>query len=721
MRSAAAFPIGILAFISASCALTGSGAAKEPARPEILPLTALRLYETGVGYLSRSGRFDASSSMSLPIPAGHLDDALKTLVVFSPEGKSQIAGVEFGSSLSKGMARALAGLPPESEEALDWRAMLVSLKGAAVDLKALGGQGARGRIVDVADPPAAEVKAAENQKCAADDPKCVRSPAPDISVLILDDNGQLRRFAGRAIESVRPTDAAFGVRLNAAMDALSTRAAQTEHLIRLLSKPDGESGGSASGPITLGYIAEAPIFRTTWRLVAGEHGAVLVGWVLLHNDTDEDWKRVKVDLVNGQPDSFLYPIAAPRYARRELVHPENPLSTVPQLLSKTADGIWGDNLDETTGSGGLGVVGSGSGGGGSGYGSGMGRISTVGHGSSAGSGVSDLLGVGNLAGIAEAKGVEGGALFTYTLAQALDLRSHGSALVPFLQQPVEAEEITFIAVGESPRSGVRFVNSTKQTLPTGPIAFFSGGGFAGESSLDRLKPGERRFMEFGNDLDLERTTTQTRSVEEVKRVVAVRADELEEHYLRTIDLTETFENRAGQPKTVYLGLSYDLNATVTGADRLDFDPVRNHPVAVFQLPARKKVERKMSVVERLMRRTKFDDVRSDKLRAELQSGSLEAKTRTAIEAALRAVEQVEAARATVRQTEEDAEVVEKDLVRLREDLKALGDKGSAAGPLVTRVVAAEDRTAALKKKLDGDKAAEKARKEEARQALRKIS
>src|SRR5262249_55903563 len=134
------------------------------------------------------------------------------------------------------------------------------------------------------------------------------------------------------------TEPAFEVRLHAALDALSTRAAQESHAIRLL--------GKAAGPVTLGYIAEAPLFRTSWRLVLDEHGAVLVGWALLHNDTDADWKGVKVELVNGQPDSFLSRMAAPRYEGRPLAHPERELSTVPQLLSRTPDRMWGDFLDE---------------------------------------------------------------------------------------------------------------------------------------------------------------------------------------------------------------------------------------------------------------------------------------------------------------------------------------------------------------------------------------
>src|SRR5262249_47768188 len=133
----------------------------------------------------------------------------------------------------------------------------------------------------------------------------------------------------------------------------------------------------ASGPITLGYIAEAPVYRTTYRLVFDDDaksGGGLQGWALVHNDTDEKWRPVKVDLVNGRPDSFLFPMAAPRYERRELVSPERPLSTVPQLLDHTPDGIYGDNIEDANGGEGIGLSGYGEGGGGSGYGYGHGSI-----------------------------------------------------------------------------------------------------------------------------------------------------------------------------------------------------------------------------------------------------------------------------------------------------------------------------------------------------------
>ncbi len=70
-------------------------------------------------------------------------------------------------------------------------------------------------------------------------------------------------------------------------------------------------------------------------MIGSDQRATLQAWALLHNDTDKNWHNVQVELVNGRPDSFLFPLAAPRYARRELITPKNELSTVPELMDES--------------------------------------------------------------------------------------------------------------------------------------------------------------------------------------------------------------------------------------------------------------------------------------------------------------------------------------------------------------------------------------------------
>ncbi len=698
-----------LAALTCACGSASTTLAPSP----ILPLRTLRLYETGVGYFERSGVL-VGDGASLPVPAGHLDDALKTLVVLGPDGKSSVQGVEFGSSISRGMARALAGLPVAGEEPLDLQQLLVGLKGAGVEVRSRGATHT-GRIVDVVEASEDGVVVKEAATETQGDTKG-RDKARALTLLVLTDHGAIVRIAAADVDSVRPLDPGYATRLGSALDALSTRGAQSERPLHVLAH--------TTGPITLGYVAETPVWRTTYRLVLDGTGksGVLQGWALLHNDTDEDWRGIRVELANGRPDSFLFPLAAPRYARRPLVTPDDQLATIPQLMGTTVDAIWGDQLGDSFGAGGLGLSGVGEGGGGRGEGIGLGTIGTVGHG--AGVGSSSLLDVGNLASAAPAAGVEAGALFVYTLPGPVDLHAHDSTLVPFAQQHVDATAVAWVDSPGSPaRSAVRFVNSTSQTLPAGTIAFFADGGFAGESSLARVKPGERRFITYGQDLDVELRSVDSRSTEEPKRLVWRKAGRyLEEHYFRTSDFTYAIENRSGRPRSVMLAMQLDHNATLTGPDSVDFDAAASRPLAVFAVDPRKSVERKAHAVEGLVRTTAFASLTAARLIEIAGSGSLPAPDRAAAtEAAARLHESEDDAKAAA-QAKADIAEVEKDLQRLREHMKALSGEHPAGGanPFAARVLAAEDRLTLLRKKLDGFEADGKAKGEAAQTALGKL-
>jgi hypothetical protein len=700
-----------LAALSCACGSASTTLSSSP----ILPLRTLRLYETGVGYFERSGVL-VGDRASLPVPAGHLDDALKTLVVLGPDGKSTVQGVEFGSSISRGMARALAGLPVDGDEPLGLQQLLLGLKGAGVEVRARGATHT-GRIVDVVEASDDGVVRKEAATEAQGDAK-LHEKARALTLLVLTDHGAIVRIPAAEVDSVRPLDAGYQARLGSALDALSTRGAQSERLLHVLAHAGG------AGPITLGYVAETPVWRTTYRLVVDGTGksAVLQGWALLHNDTDEDWRGIRVELANGRPDSFLFPLAAPRYARRPLVTPDDQLATVPQLMGTTVDAIWGDQIGESFGSGGLGLSGIGEGGGGRGEGIGMGRIGTVGHG--AGVGSSSLLDVGNLAAAAPAAGAEAGALFVYTLPGPVDLHAHDSTLVPFAQQRVDAAAIAWIDSPGSPaRSAVRFVNSTSQTLPAGTIAFFADGGFAGESSLARIKPGERRFITYGQDLDVEVHSVDTRATEEPRRLVWEKAGRrLEEHYLRTSDFTYIIQNRSGRPRSVVLAMSLDHNATLTGPDSVDFDTATSRPLAVFAVEAGKGGERKAHAVEGLVRTTAFASLTAVRLTEIAASGSLGAPDRAAATEAAARLHEVEDDAKAAAQARADIAEVEKDLERLREHMKALSGEHPAGGanPFAVRVLAAEDKLTGLRKKLDGLEADGKAKNEAAQTALGKL-
>jgi len=540
-----------------------------------LPLTKVRLYETGVGYFERTGPLPTGGT-GLPVPVGHLDDALKTLVILDAEGKSTVSGIAFPSLVTGALGRALAGLPPGEGEALSLPRLLVSLEGATVELHA-GRETLRGRIADVVGAASSGVERCVPGTATADQPCTLRQES---TVVVLAESGELRRLLVADVTGVRPLDPATRARLDAALDAVTEGGTRSQRWLEVAA-----TGGRK---VSLGYVAEAPVWRSTYRLVlAPGDAAGLQGWALVHNDTDEDWHRVALELVNGQPDSFLFPLAAPRYARRPLVTPDNDLSTVPQLLDTTVDRMWGDEIGEAYGAGGLGLSGIGEGGGGRAEGIGMGSIGTYGHGAGTGDAASSVVTVGSLAALAPAEGLESESLFQYSIATPLDLGAHASAIVPFVSVTLTAERIAwFQEAGAPARAAVHLTNTSNQTLPGGTIAVFADGGFAGEAVLARTKPREERILRIGNDLDVELKERGRRVVRTPRSLeFDPRSGALCEHYVERLDIRYELVNRSGAGRLAYLDLNYQDNARVEGADRLGFDSERGIAQAVFTIAA----------------------------------------------------------------------------------------------------------------------------------------
>ena len=700
-----------------ACAPASQEAATASPAPDILPLRSLRLYETGVGYFERSGGL-AGRATSLPVPASHLDDALASLVVLrGGEGGGQVAGLSFASSVTKATARSSAGLPPDPTSPIAFQDLLESMKGARVAIVVRDTKEAvEGRVVEVAmevDPALARMPI---------DPKETRRSDKRLMVTLLTARGDITLVPAETIVRIRPTDPAFAARLDAALDALGTRSTENARSLRLL--------GNARGPVSFGYVAETPVWRASYRLIAaaGKSTASLQGWALIHNDTDESWHDVHLELVNGEPDSFLFPMAAPRYARRELVHPDVALATLPQLHSTTADAMWGDNLSsgELTGTS-------------SGFGSGHGRLSgshvsrspSV-RGEAAGMEgrlvTSTLLAEGNAADLAPANGVELGAFFVYAVPNGLSLEAHASGLVPFVQRDVAAERLSFFAhPGAGGRSAVLFVNATGQTLPAGTLSMFSSGdgpgegGFLGETTLDRLKPGDRRFLQFGNDLDAEVTEKKRMEHDESKRLT-FEASALEEHFLRTTDLTWELDNRGGSARAFYVTLQAQQNVKVTGADRLDFDEGASEPIAVFDVKPKDKATRTVHMVEGLSRTHALDALTDKSARLLLRSTTIAPADLAVLQRALPRVAALESAIVAVATAEHTSEVAQQDLERLREDLKALGPgaAGPVAGPLVKRMVEAEDQVGLARKNKEAVAKTLDDRREQLREALRPL-
>jgi hypothetical protein len=509
--------------------------------------------------------------------------------------------------------------------------------------------------------------------------------------VLLSDAGELARAELASVHSVRALDPAVAARMTRALAGVTQTASSERPILRL--------HGASSAPVTLGYIAEAPVWRVSYRLVFGENGqkSRVQGWALVHNDSDEPWRQVKLELANGRPTSFLYPLAAPRYAEREMVTPDESLSTVPQLLTQNPDDMWTS-------------TGSGSALGGSHVTHApsirMGSTSVSGYGMGAGTGsgehdvASDAVSVGSLADLSGASGVEGATQFRYTPDAAIDVAAHSSALVPFLNAAVALEPVTwFGGVGETAETALRLKNDSTQTLPGGVASIFAESGFSGEAMLPRTKPGESHVLRFGVDLDVElaevghedKSTPQAYSYTE---------NVLREHSIKNTHVTLSIKNKSSHPRTVCLALEIVENARVTGADSVGYDSELGRAVLTFQVPPKTELKRELDISQALMRNLGVDGLSWWVLRDLARGPSVPAGERPLLARAADEAYALDIRSSALPKREAEVEQLLKDIDRLEGHVRALSGDGDDAHLAAAELRAAEAKLNATRLRVD---------------------
>lgn len=308
--------------------------------------------------------------------------------------------------------------------------------------------------------------------------------------------------------------------------------------------------------LVVGYVAETPVWRPSYRLVIGkpsaggaEAKADLQAWGIVQNQSGEDWKGVKLTLVAGAPLAFQATLDKPVIPQRPVVTDQGEvIGSLPQTettLSSVAPpappppppGMYGgEYADDEAGVTLDGLLAESEAQGDSpaeapmaeGYAAGAmkrpapsmpmkkgaadrTRRSAANYGpmggapspspvyrSEPGAIPSGPRNVNALAAVA----VEGGTT-RYDLPFAVDIPNKSATMVLLLSQSVPGEANFLFA----PDGGVsasfshpfrvaRFTNTTKGMLEKGPIAVFDDGAFLGQGMVDPLPPGAIATVPF---------------------------------------------------------------------------------------------------------------------------------------------------------------------------------------------------------------------------------
>ena len=153
-----------------------------------------------------------------------------------------------------------------------------------------------------------------------------------------------------------------------------------------------------------------------------------------------------------------------------------------------------------------------------------------------------------------ATGKEVGDLFEYRIEQPVTVRRDRSALIPILQTRMEGERVSIYREAERadrPMSGLLLKNTSQLTLEGGALTVIDGDAYAGESLVERLKPGEERFISFAVDLATLVTVSKDDGREPVFLVRVVDGT-FQAHYYEAEKKTYTITNQTDKPRIVYV-------------------------------------------------------------------------------------------------------------------------------------------------------------------------
>jgi hypothetical protein len=432
-----------------------------------LPVRRVVVYKNGVAFYERSGTVQAGEPAALEFRAAELDDVLKSLVLDAPGGVQRVR-YEFTDSAPAGDPPAAVRIQPQQPLA----ALLDQWRGARVEMDYRGSPAA-GVIVS----GRAALLPNQGQK-------------QELTLLL--DSGAFAVFDLDAASGLRFSDPRLQKRFADALARMARDLVPDRRTVLV------DLAGSGDRRLTARYLAPAPVWKSTYRLLMPDSGdATLEGWAIVENSTGEDWNGVALSVVSGKPVSFLTRLLEARYLQRKVVDLPGIEPAAPQLHAGAVATEEKSAQRLAAQAGPMRVF----------------RGKPADEAAVAAPAPMELSSVEPAA-----EGREAGELFEYSFSAPVNARAGESLLLPFFQGRIAARKLLIYSNRSqaNPRHAAEITNSTGKTLDGGPVTVYHSSGYSGEAMMEVLKSGEKRLISYAVDQAV-RVTTSFESGEETIR------------------------------------------------------------------------------------------------------------------------------------------------------------------------------------------------------------
>lgn len=633
-----------------------------------LPLRRVILYSNGVAYFERRGTVSGKAEISLQFKQSQVDDVLKSMLVLDL-GHGQIGAVSYNSSAPP--SARLSEIPFTIEAGTDSETQ----GGLAGVLRQL--QGERVAVATANGSVIGAILTIEERKPQVEAGK----PAPpSYSLVVATATGEFVSFNLADVRSVRLIDE--GARHDVTEFANASASARRRDAKTIVINSDGVG----QREMVVSYTIAAPIWKTTYRVVLDSTGKPFFqGWAIVDNVGDEDWLDVSLSLFSGTPVSFIQPLQRPLYRYRPVIPIPEDLNLNPQVYDPAEGygvgagegGGLGAGRGGNTGGGEMHEGGGGPGGGGGGSYAGFGPETVL----------SDAITAEDSGIKTAATGKELGDLFEYRIDHPVTVRRDRSALIPILQTRMDGERVSIYREAERadrPMSGLLLKNTSPLTLEAGALTVIDGDAYAGESLLERLKPGEERFVSFAVDLATLITTNKEQDREPVF-LVRVADGTFQAHYYEAEQKIYTITNQTDKPRVVYVEHPLREGWRLTEETTKPVEKTQNAYRFRVEVPAREKVALKVVEHRALMDKYAISNLTPRDLELFVSRRYLDETSRAALEMIINLKRQIADIGNELKALESEAEEISTDQDRLRENIKALGETVQAR-QLITRYV-----------------------------------
>jgi len=614
-------------------------------------ITKIVLYKHGVGYFERLGKVKGDATISLSFKTSQIKDLLTSLYAIDTKGTVVSIGYDSKDPIEKQLEGVLIRVP----EANAMTQFLMQLKGAQVEVT-IGTKTVRGYILGV--EPVVEKKD--------------QVTITNYKLVIMGEDGEIQPVNLFDVSGLKILDEMIQADLKRVLNIYLNSKYTDRKQVKISVKGQGERD------VQIGYIIEAPIWKTSYRLILREkEKPQLQGWAIVENPTDENWEEVKLSLVAGNPISYVIDLYTPYYPRRPEIQVSSLIPGVP-LVAGLLRGGGKEALSNQP----------------------FERAKKMQRQGAPGAemaesaqekekwGAPDDKALGGLAlaapPLAEllaasfeavAQGAATGELFSYDVKIPVTIPRNKAALVPIVREAVEGDKILYYnrSVSSSPMNAIYFKNITKFTLEAGPVTLFEESTSVGEGIFKKaLKPGMTEIVPYAVEtgctvelLSAGSTATPAHSATLADGILTVRQFNI----LRT---GYKITNQMGKPFTLYFEHPKSAGYELIKPEKAEEEAPGLYRFIIALEPNESKeftVEEKMEVWSQVYVQT----MRTEQIRFYLTEPYISQKTKAFLSDILEIMQQKAEVARNISNANSDIARLDEDQERCRKNLAVLRD------------------------------------------------